>query len=286
MRERRPSQTASLVALSRALAHEGFTTVPGFSDPYARALLSPGWARAFDAALRRARGAPKRVIEAVLAELDVIPLRVASIDAELASAVAAGCRQVVLLGAGLDTRAYRMKALSGLPVLEVDHPATQAYKRRRAASFPPLAASVAYVEVNFERDSFGDRLDAAGFRRDLPTAWVWEGVVMYLTDDAVRRTLEEIGDRSAPGSVLLVNYHELDPARRDDRGAGRRWILWWWREPHIGLRSRAAMHALVESAGFDVASDTRPDEWARRLGSAPPKGHTAEVSHLLVASYR
>jgi methyltransferase (TIGR00027 family) len=286
MRERRPSQTASLVALSRALANEGFTSVPGFSDPFARELLSPGWARAFGRVRRRIGRMPRERLESALRQLDVIPLRVASIDAELDAAIDSGCRQLVLLGAGLDTRAYRMSTLAELPVFEIDHPATQAYKRRRAASFRPLAASVTYVDVNFERESFGERLVTAGFRRDVPTAWVWEGVVMYLTDDAVRRTLQGMAATSAPGSSLIANYHEREVPRRDRYSLFRRWLLWWWNEPQIGQRSPAAMHALVEQAGFAVARDTRPDEWARRLGARPPQGHTADVSHLLVALYR
>jgi methyltransferase (TIGR00027 family) len=286
MRERRPSQTASLVAFSRALANEGFTSVPGFSDPFARELLPPGWSRAFARVRRRVGHAPRQRLESALRQLDVIPLRVASIDAELDAALDGGCRQVVLLGAGLDTRAYRMSTLAELPVFEIDHPATQAYKRRRAASFRPLAAGVTYVEVDFERESFGERLVAAGFRRDVPTAWVWEGVVMYLTDDAVRRALAGMAAISAPRSALILNYHEREASRRDRRSLFRRWLLWWWSEPQIGLRTPAAMHALVGQAGFAIARDTRPDEWARRLGARPPLGHTAEVSHLLVALYR
>jgi O-methyltransferase involved in polyketide biosynthesis len=109
---------------------------------------------------------------------------------------------------------------------------------------------------------------------------------MYLTDDAVRRTLEGMAASSAPGSALVVSYHEREVLGRDREWLFRRWLLWWWSEPQIGQRPAAVMHSLVEQAGFAVARDTRPDDWARRLGARAPQGHTADVSHLLVAAYR
>ena len=76
---------------------------------------------------------PPGHVAKVIEQFDIIPLRVAKVDAELGAAIEGGCRQLVLLGAGLDTRAYRMPSLAGIPVYEVDHPATQAYKRRKAS---------------------------------------------------------------------------------------------------------------------------------------------------------
>src|SRR5271170_355072 len=116
MHERRPSQTASMVATARALANDGFTRVPGFRDPYARALLSPGWASAYRLFSRWARRAQPERRHDVIAQFDIIPLRIATFDAELKAAVASGCRQLVLLGAGLDARAFRMEALARVAV--------------------------------------------------------------------------------------------------------------------------------------------------------------------------
>ena len=108
---------------------------------------------------------------------------------------------------------------------------------------------------------------------------------MYLTDDAVRRTLADIASISCPGSVVILNYHEPaeDPAtRHEDRGI--RLLLSFWREPQIGLRPRARMQAMVRDAGFDVRSDTSPFDWAERIGAGPPAGRVAQISRLLVAN--
>ncbi len=272
-----------MVAFGRALANDGFTTVPRFHDPGARQLLSPVWSACYRVASRLTKRAPPARRARGMAQLDVITLRVAAIDAEIEAAVAGGCRQLVILGAGMDTRAFRLEALGAVPVFEVDHPATQAYKRRAAVPLHPRAGSLTYAPVNFERDSLAERMRAAGLRFDVPTVWAWEGVVMYLTDEALRRTLADVARCSAPGSVLLANYHEPDgKAEGRDRHLIRV-LLALLREPQIGTRPRETMHAEVRRAGFDIVSDTRPYEWALRLGAHEPAGYGARISHLLVA---
>ena len=124
MRANKASTTAKMVALWRALADDGLTSVPGFTDPYAAQLLDQRFGRLlrfFRWRLGRSTSARARMART----LDIIAMRVATIDAALADAIAAGCRQVVILGAGLDTRAWRLAALAGMALFEVDHPATQ-----------------------------------------------------------------------------------------------------------------------------------------------------------------
>lgn len=281
MQEKRPSQTASFVAFARALADGGFTSLPHFSDPFARELLSPAWLLTHRAATRVTRRMRDKGRARTIAEMDVVPLRVAAIDAELESAVGAGCRQLVILGAGLDTRAFRMKSLAGVRVYEVDHPATQAYKRRKAAVLPIRAKSLDFAPVDFEADSLRARLGAAGHRADEPTVWLWEGVVMYLSDAGLRKTLDDITVCSAPGSKLLVHYHETSHAH--PHAPIKRLLLLLWREPQIGERDPLVMQREIERAGFEILSDTRPGDWASRLGAARPTGKTASITHLLVA---
>jgi methyltransferase (TIGR00027 family) len=280
MRDGSPSQTAVLVAFARALADEGLTTATGFHDPAARSLL-PWLYEVLCARMERwmkrvGPGPRARVAE----QVDVVPLRVMAINAELEQAVAAGCRQVVVLGAGLDTRAYYMTALADAEVFEVDHPATQAFKRSKAAALRPVAGRLIYVAVDFERDALTERLAAAGHRADAPTAWVWEGVVMYLTDAALRATLRAAAERSAAGSVLLVHYHEPGA----ERAYGLlRLALSLLGEPQIGLRTRAAMTAEVARAGFTVEHDTAAADWAARFGANPPVTRIARATRLLAA---
>jgi methyltransferase (TIGR00027 family) len=272
-----------MVALLRALAHDGFTTIPGFVDPFARDLLSPAW-RFFHRRLARRleRVGPARRQRAV-AQFDIVALRVSAVDVALRTAVAEGARQIVLLGAGFDTRAFRLPALIGVDAFEVDHPATQAAKRARSSQMRPLTKSLTFVPVDFERDALAATLTRAGLRVDEPVVWVWEGVVMYLTDQALRRTLDDIARCSRPGSVLIANYHLPQPSGFDPEQFFRWILLPLWGEPQVGKRTREAMAAEVTRVGFDVASDTGPGDWARSVGACEPAGRVANVMRLLVA---
>ncbi|HSY24427.1 MAG TPA: SAM-dependent methyltransferase [Polyangiaceae bacterium] len=283
MRERRPSQTASMVALVRALANDGFTTVPGFRDPPVAALLSPGWRCLYRRMSARLRQAPPERAARAIARFDALSERVAMLDVELTEAIDAGAEQVVILGAGLDTRAYRMEVLRGCAVFEVDHPATQAFKRRKAAALPPFAHSLAYVPVDFERGGIDRALASAGFRSERASVWVWEGVVMYLTHAALRASLREIAKCAAAGSRVLVNYHlpTIDSQLREQRI--RTLLLAAWGERQIGLRTTEAMHTELRDAGFAVLRDTGAAAWATRLGAKAPVGHPGDVARLVVA---
>ncbi|WP_328391807.1 class I SAM-dependent methyltransferase [Nocardia sp. NBC_00416] len=128
----------------------------------------------------------------------------------VAAAVAAGVRQVVILGAGLDTFAYR-NPHPGLRVFEVDHPATQAWKHQRlAASGIALPERLTFVPVDFETDTLATRLEAAGLSPTDPAVFVWLGVVFYLTPDATRATLEYIARRSGPVEVIFDYLQSAD----------------------------------------------------------------------------
>jgi len=281
MRANRASNTAKMVALWRALADGGATSVPNFRDRFAADMLTGGWRLALR--VFRKRFARMSAAERMRAArpFDPIAMRVGVIDAELIDAVAHGCTQVVILGAGFDTRAYRLDALAGARVFEVDHPATQAEKRERVRSLPSPKAQLIWTPVDFERDSLAERLAAAGHDPAARTAWVWEGVVMYLADDAVRATLDAIRARSAGGSVLILHYHEPSTTRLG-RGV-RSLLLSFVGEPQIGTRWRAAMRALTEGAGFTVAADLGITDQAAKLGAVAPDNDLARISRILVA---
>jgi len=114
--------------------------------------------------------------------------------------------QVVLLGAGLDTRAARL-AKDGVRFFEVDHPSSQRDKlaRLRALHEYPIDAAT-YVSCDFETDDFIDRLVAEGFHPGAPALVIWEGVVPYLSEAAIRRTLRRITDACERRTVLVFDY--------------------------------------------------------------------------------
>lgn len=135
-------------------------------------------------------------------------VRTAFIDARVKRSLASpwSIKQIVLLGAGLDTRAARLAA-PGVRFFEVDHPDSQAYKLARIAAiaaYPRDAA--AHVACDFERQDFLEQLGGAGYRAGEPALFVWEGVTPYLSEDAVRTTLRRLAGGTAPGSVVVFDH--------------------------------------------------------------------------------
>ena len=117
---------------------------------------------------------------------------------------------VVILGAGMDTRPYRLAHRSDIPVFEVDLPVNIERKKavvRRVLGVPP--ASVRLVPVDFERDDLSSALAEHGYRSEYRTLFIWEGVTQYLTEDAVRATFEYLRS-AAPGSRLVFTYIRRD----------------------------------------------------------------------------
>ena len=177
-------------------ARAGRWPAPLFVDPWADALAGPEgheFARRLDASFPP--------MELWLA------LRVAYLDRMVARAVdRLSVRQVVILGAGYDTRAARLPR-AGVRYFEVDHPATQAAKRARLARLDgyPIDAA-AYVACDFEREDPIERLAAGGFRAAEPALVIWEGVVSYLTEAAVRATASRLAAGLEPRSLVAFDF--------------------------------------------------------------------------------
>jgi methyltransferase (TIGR00027 family) len=193
-----PSKTALRVALRRA-AHQIHDSPVVFDDPIAVALLGPAYAEE----LRRTPLRDDRPFSIALRAFLVARSRYA--EDNLRKAVEGGVEQYVLLGAGLDTFAYR-NAYAKLRVFEVDHPATQQWKRellqRNRIAIPE---SVTYTPVDFERQSLSSQLRDAGFNHSAPAFFAWLGVVPYLTLEAFRGTVSFIAAQT-PGSGLTLDY--------------------------------------------------------------------------------
>ena len=200
MREDRPSATALRVALRRA-AHQILDHPKVFDDPLAVPILGP------DAAAR-VRSSHSKFESPVSGRVRAfMAARSRFAEDELARAVARGASQCVVLGAGLDTFAYRNPyAASGLRVFEVDHPATQAWKRRLLEEAGiPIPASVTYAPVNFESQTLATGLEDAGFDPGKIAFFSWLGVTPYLTREAMTATLGFIAGRP-PGSGVVFDF--------------------------------------------------------------------------------
>jgi methyltransferase (TIGR00027 family) len=196
--------------------------------------------------------------------VDHLELRTAAIDEAVTDGVRAGAEQLVVLGAGLDARAWRMPQLSSAVVYEIDHPATQAYKRARFETRASLAMDVRFVEVDFARDSLADALAYAGHRTNRRTFWIWEGVTMYIPHEAMRSTLSVIGARSARGSRAAITYATSDasPFASGLTRAGRA-VLRGMGEPILGTWTEETIADALAREAFDVLEDTQPREWPR-----------------------
>ncbi|MGB6610897.1 MAG: class I SAM-dependent methyltransferase [Acidobacteriaceae bacterium] len=189
----------------------------------------------------------------------------------LSGAVERGVRQIVILGAGLDTFALRNPhgALE-IRIYEVDHPATQAWKRERLAeaqiALPPW---LILVPVDFEREDVGEKLAAAGFRQRSPAFFTWLGVVPYLTEDAIGRTLDYLS--SIPNSEVVFDYMEPPEAFSGELRQlekERTEQLKKMGERSMSRFEPAAMAAMLRSHGFSAIEDIGFREIASRFGGA------------------
>ena len=198
MQEAIPSRTALRVAMRRA-AHQLFDRPLVFEDPVAVPILGQRYAEEIKRTpLHPDRGASTALRAAIIA-------RSRYAEDNLRRAAAAGVSQYVLLGAGLDTFAYR-NPYPSLHVYEVDHPATQTWKRSLlAANRIALPGDLTYVSVDFEQQSLAERLAASGFDTEQPAFFAWLGVIPYLTLSAFRSTLAFVGVHK-PGSGIVFDY--------------------------------------------------------------------------------
>jgi methyltransferase (TIGR00027 family) len=246
-----PSRTAYGVALRRA-AHQLWDSPRVFDDPISLKIISPD-----EVAELSARPAEPPFARSVRA---FVAMRSRYAEEQLAEAVARGIQQYVVLGAGLDTFAYR-NAFAGLRVFEVDHPATQAWKRERLKSgeiFVPQ--SLAFVPVDFEKETLAHGLDHAGFRADQPAFFSWLGVSTYLPRETVLQTLQwlisgysrngVVFDYTAPRSSLNpANQMAFDELAKQVAAAGEPFVT-FFDPPELAGELRKMGFAHIEDLGF------------------------------------
>src|SRR5882724_10704900 len=250
-----PSHTALRVASHRA-AHQLFDSPPIFDDPLALAIIGAEAAGRLRAAPEAHQDRFARAFRAFM----VARSRFA--EDELARAIGRGASQYVVLGAGLDTFAFRNPHPS-LRVFEVDHPATQEWKRGQLTSAAiEIPSSVTFAPVDFERDTLIAGLGRAGFDRHAPTFFSWLGVTMYLTHEAVALTLAFIAstprggglafDYAAPRSSLgPAGQLALDALSRRVAAAG---------EPFQTFFDPRTLEGQLARIGFQSIEDLGADE--------------------------
>lgn len=276
MRKGQGSKTAARVAMYRAFADRLHLT-PRFADPIARE-----WLREPDR--RRTLALPDAPPQTLcgrwrygeaLAGATIMASRSVEVDDAIR---AASNDQLVILGAGYDTRAWRLNELSGTTVFEVDHPDTQRAKRSIAQGQAMKAKAVHFVPVDFTCDSLDDALDSVGHDGTRPTTWIWEGVVMYLTRANIESTLRTIAKRSADNSQLVIVY--IAPSLMMLPFAALVMVLG---EPLRSTLGPVEMSALLARYGFRTTRDVTVAEVARSLSLKPAVGDLM-LRHLRVVT--
>jgi len=271
MDEGRPSRTAHRAAVLRA-AHQIFDDPRVFDDPVAlRIIGSEG-----ESALRSDGG--RFETPALRALRAFVVLRSRYAEDRLSDAVQRGIRQYVILGAGLDTFAYRHRyPAAALRTFEVDHPATQAWKRVRLRQAGiPIPDSMTFVPVDFETGTLADGLRRAGLEPHELTFFSWLGVTAYLTRESVMQTLEFVASSAPIGSEIVFSY-VVSFSSLADRVAqlGEPWLTCF--DPPALAESLGRM-------GFGHVEDLPPEEANRRYFAGRTDGLSVDrTGHLISA---
>ncbi len=203
MKEKQSSITASGIAVARAVESEKPEGVRICYDPYAVRFLNPWFFRFMrifiDSGYAERTGAGVQ---------GFLVARCRYMDDLLEMCLSEGLQQLVILGAGYDSRAYRFYLPAhSVKVFEIDHPATQQAKIKKVKQvLGELPDYVSYVGVDFNQDTLETKLPQAGYDAHQKTLFIWEGVVMYLSQEAVDRTLSFIVHNSGPGSQVVFDY--------------------------------------------------------------------------------
>jgi methyltransferase (TIGR00027 family) len=262
-----PSQTARGAAAYRAI-HQTLEAGAIFTDPFAARILDDETRARLDEIAADASLRPWRLFIAARSRFS---------EDTLAACVARGVRQVVVLGAGLDTFSLRNPhAGQGVRVFEVDYPATQVWKRERLKKTGlAVPASLTFAPVDFERQGLADGLKAVGFQADRPAYFQWLGVVPYLTRETVSLTLDFIA--RVPESEVVFDYAEPFENYPDDRRANVMEVAAQAAsrgEPWLSLFDPAELSKMLRNKGFGIVEDLGMGEIADRFYGVLKQGIT------------
>ena len=267
--EKRTSQTAEWLCVARACSYRDRSPYGHSEDWVAARLLNPVLRTASRfARFRRFWG---RLSRKGMYEWAVARTRyVDAVFEKYASSVA----QVLIMGAGYDTRGVRFEdRLRDARVFEVDAPTTQADKLRgfRLRKIP-LPANLTFVAVNFDHETAAERLAEAGFRNGLPTLYLLEGLTMYLAPESVDETLRLISDSAGSGSILVFDYAYADVLRGDTSRFGAEGVMKAVSEAGESWRfgiEEGGIAEFLSRYGFQVVDEASPAELERRFYTDP-----------------
>ena len=255
MRKSQSSMTAIGIAIVRAIESEKPAAERICYDPYARKFVNGAlyhFVRFFDRLGYSEKRGP--------GVMGFLTVRERHIDEYLKTCLANGVQQVVILGAGYDSRAYRFDEFKrGVKAFEVDHPATQQAKLKRLEKiFGAVPPYVTYVSIDFNTQTLKKRLCECGYDDRLRTLFIWQGVTQYLTPESVDSTLAFVVQCSAPGSSIIFDYMYtslLDGTVRHGEVSQMRRNRWLSRETLAFGIPEGAITAFLEQRAFTQVCD-------------------------------
>ncbi len=283
MRETEPSRTAAWVASARTMGRMLPRALQLVDDPYGAAFASSGLPRV----LGKSRGLGR--VPLMQTWLLYMQVRTRVLDDAVRAFVAAGGRQLVLLGAGYDCRALRLPELAQSTIFEIDHPATQGHKRatlERIGAHSPAR----YVTWDFEARPLAElpaALAGAGHDAARPTLTIWEGVTMYLTAPAIDASLRAIRAWSAAGSELAMTYFaRARLATPSLRTRAVQAIVARFGEPWRWGWEPAELPVYLADRGWTLARDLPMSEAARALLPAAAAARVSDPERRIAMSMR
>jgi len=282
MKQNGPSPTAYRVAMMRA-AHQIIDNPKVFEDPIALSIIGAQGNAEIHSEERRFKSRLHRYLRAI------VVARSRFVEDELSIAIKRGVRQYVILGAGLDTFAYRNPYASvGLRVFEVDHPATQDWKRQRLnAAKIPIPETLTYTPIDFETQSLAGQLREAGFMTDELSLFSWLGVTMYLTRETTMATMEYISSPTPTGSEIVFDYVVPPASQKFLRRLVFRLLSKKVRsfgEPWQTYFDPSALKTALKAIGFRQTEDIGPEEINARYFKDRTDGlMVGNFGHLMTA---
>ena len=283
-KKQRPSGSAAGVAMMRAIEAQKPEEARICDDPYAHALIQGGFTY----------GLLKWMINSGLYDrlapgaVGFVVGRERYIDDFLKACLSEGLDQVVLLGAGYDTRPYRIPGIEKTRVFEIDQAATQEDKLKRLEKvIHPLPANATFLPVDFNTQSLGERLKSVGYNEESKTLFIWQGVTYFLTTAGVESTLAFIASHSGPGSAVVFDYfyNEIlrDPHRAEVK-AMQRTAHAFGEDYTFGI-NHGQVEPFLTQRGFKDVTNMTMEELKRIYFTGPNANRTVNPS-IAIATAR
>ena len=255
------------------------------SDPYAKALVPGGIMFSISMWIIKS-GLYERIAPGAAA---FIVGRERYIDDYLQACLSAGFDQIVILGAGFDTRAFRIPGIEQTRVFEIDQPATQAVKLERLKKvINPLPAHITFVPADLNTQQLDEVLRSGGYDERGKTLFIWQGVIYFLQPEGVDSTLAFIADHSRPDSAVIFDYIYSETLHDTTQGYGK--ILAragkMSGEPYVFGIDRGQIMSFLAQRGFCDVIDTPIDDLKPKYFTGSNATRAIVTGHIAIASAR